>query len=288
MKSMTRKIPLYISLYCREADWNGVIKDAIFPFLKDIIRGEELQYTLHLSREKGESIGLTLWCQRDLASVVLDNTDAHFKDFMQKKLQQEAVDVKKVTTLFMPFPNNSIQYGIHEFSPSIATEEYLSCWQNATEVVFTMLAKERFDMNDLSTICLYLNISLLLSCPGCIPHVVQVFKEQFPDNREVGEADERYQESIRDIEAIFDDCMNLVTISNAELKWVYDWIKSFELLLGQNNGMNMHVILQTNILVRKQLSLNFKGSLILDFFLFKLLTNKIVVQQGVCRKPLPE
>ncbi|HVU93654.1 MAG TPA: hypothetical protein VHE34_00450 [Puia sp.] len=117
---------LAISFFYEKEGWHSLVQDALRPFM----RSEEyishaILYTLAFNRDRGDNIRLKIWAELSGADKLLVKCQAHFeKFFLLHPLVRPEGNWQPGDHFFLPFPENSIQYGLYK-TPKV--------WMNTVE-----------------------------------------------------------------------------------------------------------------------------------------------------------
>lgn len=105
---------LITSLFTSKDHWNEVLCDGIAPFLahntiNKLVNG----YDITFNYDGGDNIRLALQTNKVHAEELARSADDHFKQFFQHK-NYPTPEPGFFNGVFMPFPVNTIQYGLYE------------------------------------------------------------------------------------------------------------------------------------------------------------------------------
>lgn len=144
---------LSISLFSPISGWQILLKDGIIPFfcfLKDRL----ISYRVQFNYDCGPNIRLSLYVHSGNAMDVAKEADLFFKVFFQELEKPTDSEPLKFDGLFMPFPSNSIRYGLFE----VAGMEKMEPLEKAFSVlVLNGLSDEVIDEEAVLTFCIYVS-----------------------------------------------------------------------------------------------------------------------------------
>ncbi|MXV13894.1 hypothetical protein [Hufsiella ginkgonis] len=101
-----------VSLFCVKRHFHHLLKKGVEVFLeRHMSQVHDLE--IRLSDIRGEHILLVLWCDNQQARTIAKNADLFFKDFFISYNFTVDEIVLPVPGIFMPFPANTVRYGLH-------------------------------------------------------------------------------------------------------------------------------------------------------------------------------
>jgi hypothetical protein len=110
---------LYASLFCSKNHWNALLAKGINPFISCLLRKNKLtSFHVQLSYASGENIRLSLLTEAAEAEELAKRMDRYFKDFFSDAGFPKKEPQLPVVGVFLPFPANTIQYGLYSLSPN--------------------------------------------------------------------------------------------------------------------------------------------------------------------------
>lgn len=108
---------LRISLFCSKEDWHELLDTGIKPFLKHLSQTYMIDaYKLSLNDARGENIRLAILVTIAQSKLIAREADAYFTHYFQQTHLQGMPAEEATRAIFMPFPNNSVQYGLYSVS----------------------------------------------------------------------------------------------------------------------------------------------------------------------------
>lgn len=281
---------LSTSLFCSRSVWNRVIREGIAPFIN--ILSEEKRLTAHqlqFSYSCGENIRLSLLANAGIAEELAKRTDAYFKDFFGKAGLPKEQRQFPVEAVFMPFPANTIQYGLYK-APS--TDKALSMkkidFQNQLSLLMAeALGGESIDEETILTFAFYLNIAwlkTLLCCHGNRDELLNIydyethFKKEGQIDAEFSEA--KFEDNKHMLLEITNDVLNQQQlVINNNPSWLPKWFAACEEVIEKEQRVNsgqdnpfMMVHSQTVHTINEQLGLTENMRLLVFYFVAKVFT----------------
>lgn len=131
---MKDKLKLDISIFYTENMWYKILNDAITPFLSNTKDIES--YVLLLNESRGSHVHLGLTVQEEKALFLAQKFDIYIKKYLKNHPSISTRSLLPKNGLYMDFNNNSVHYGIFNYSvvrsPSKTYEIY---FQNVASVL---------------------------------------------------------------------------------------------------------------------------------------------------------
>lgn len=105
---------LYVSLFYPRDGWQKLIKRAVIPFLDLSSARYGMSYICHFSTFRGDAIHFTILVKQDKNDFVLF-LHSYFQKYFNEHPASFIRDQEEFDSVFMDFPPNSLQYGLHDF-----------------------------------------------------------------------------------------------------------------------------------------------------------------------------
>ncbi|MEW4924694.1 lantibiotic dehydratase C-terminal domain-containing protein [Algibacter sp. 2305UL17-15] len=129
---------LCISLFYHREFWHKLLIEGISPFLSEQKNGIK-GYYISLSHLRGDHIRLSLITEKSNAKTVARKADAYFKTYFKNYPSPNLNDLKREGSIFLDFQNNTVHYGVYNFSvgtDDMALSELFKDYQeNLTKVL---------------------------------------------------------------------------------------------------------------------------------------------------------
>ncbi len=280
----SKKITLFISIFYAEKDWHILLREGVFPFLKDANTVFEFNYLIHLNKERGDNIGLTIHLNSLSTKEFLSMFNIFLNKFLKRYPSVSEPENSNDVPLFINFPNNSIHYGLHKFYPKFSqeyAERLIKTLEQSSVIFLKELSKTAFLIEDACSIVIYSNIALLLTNPFLIELYKKDFLSELQNLSMVSEFEDRYQINQELMSEIFQDCLMVLKSKSVkkELRWLIKINSVFNSFIscareyyGQRNQRIEIDIFRVVLLVsRNQLGINLKGSMFIDYALHRIL-----------------
>jgi hypothetical protein len=211
---------LSTSLFSSIANWHHILKEGVRPFIKSNKRVKG--YTIEFNYLSGQNIRLALLTNEDEKQQVAQNADAYFKHyFATANLQQLPVKLPVVGGVFLPFPGNTIQYGL--YPPVIVASDKLDQYTLPITVSKIMIAVLEDDIDDetILTLAYYLQISLVKTIYQLTGNERDLFATIEQANN--FNADDNALSNLSLMKEITEDVMQTERF-DSELDWLNSWI----------------------------------------------------------------
>ncbi len=264
---------LSVSLFSGKANWHRVLGEAIAPFAQtdSLLKGFKVEFN-YLS---GENIRLALLTDLGNEEALAANADIYLKSyFVKANLPQLPVKLP-VDGIFMPFPNNTIQYGLYPAVTIAANELVQYNLPIALSKVIVAALQDEIDDETILTFAFYLQISLVKAIYTLLNNEDTLFALIPPlDNFKV---DDNASSNLSLMKEITDDVMHTEEFES-ELDWLNGWIDDCKtaLLAADNVKSIYHLRVQT---VYSHLGLNMHGRDMLNYFVIKSLEQHFIVNK---------
>jgi hypothetical protein len=157
---------LSASLFCGKDHWNALLSKGIKPFINQLVPQKEVKsFHVQFSYASGENIRLALQTEAAQAKQLAKRMDLYFKDFFSKVNFPKKEIKLPVDGVFMPFPPNTIQYGLYklpkEKSARALDENHLK--QELSLLMIEALGEECIDEETILTFAFYLHMAWVKS-----------------------------------------------------------------------------------------------------------------------------
>ncbi|HVI43864.1 MAG TPA: hypothetical protein VM802_03315 [Chitinophaga sp.] len=162
MNQENEQVWLIASLFCLKSNWQELLSSGIQPFLCGLSENHQIDsFRVILNESRGENIRLSILAPQSLGGYLAGYTDSYFKQYFQdKKFQaQPGLNTEVERAIFMPFPENSIQYGLYAVA---VDEDFVDLRYKAMPWVLTEgLSADEVDKDAIVTFGFYLHLSTL-------------------------------------------------------------------------------------------------------------------------------
>ena len=266
-------ICLSTSLFSSKKNWHLLLSEAIAPFTQ--ANSWLKSYKITFNYLSGENIRLTLFTDLGNEEALAEQADGYFKSYFEKaNLPQQPVKLP-VNGIFMPFPGNTIQYGLYPPEAITATDlnrHLLSL--NLSKIIVAALQDE-IDDETILTFGFYLQISLVKTIYKFLNDVDALFTVIAPAI--TFKPDDDTLSNLSLMKEITDDVMQTERF-DSELNWLNRWSDDCATALLPINKVDPNAIsavmniyqlhLQT---IYSQLGINTYGRDMLNYFVIKSL-----------------
>lgn len=271
---------LSISIFIPKCEWHLVIANAIKPLIFQLYKNETLFASrLGFNNELGENIRLSLHVSYENKHDVALKVDAYFRDFFKRKQLLPTEKVTSNISLFMPFFNNTIAYGLYTVDFD-RDHRYISALEDVlSEAILEALADCVIDDEITLTFALY----VLLSCYKIVRtnpftnNKWRTYYEYVTDNLKSSEFTDQFIEENYELTKAMADEIFLDTLdspSSSDQPWIKKWENTFsKTWLKIKKDENVAVFFaQVNDIINRQLALNLMSQLLLSAILNKTIT----------------
>jgi hypothetical protein len=106
---------LGISFFYEKSGWHSLIQDPLRSYLSsEEVQSRAIVYTVAFNSDRGDNIRLNIWAELLDADELLLKCHGHFTDFFSKNpIPRPGGSWTTGDHFFLPFPANSIQYGVY-------------------------------------------------------------------------------------------------------------------------------------------------------------------------------
>ena len=155
---------LATSLFCGKSSWKHVIEKGITPFLSDPVNKiYQNSFLLEFNYLSGENIRFSPLVKEEDTIDVSEKLDSWFKNFFSLADLPQKRHKLPVKGLFMPFPSNSIQYGLYDPIKIMGQEDYAEYKfrKGLSMIMIDALKDEAIDDETILTFVFYLTVAWL-------------------------------------------------------------------------------------------------------------------------------
>lgn len=259
---------LATSLFCRKSNWGKLLAEIDF-FLNKWSENRLSTYLLEFNYLSGENIRFALLAPAELADFFAKQLDKYFKDaFLRSGLSINSA-IPAADSIFMPFPENTIQYGLYVPDDIYELNKY-SFAPKLSELMLEGLKKEEIDDDLIITFGLYLTLVFVKVFIKDRPQLVAEllnFYTSSDNERNVGLERTQFANNIEILSGIIIDIFGFYQESNAP-GWLQKWSEVCKSLIAANllhyPGDNL-MIIYTKVIYRiyRHIGLNSEMELLL-------------------------
>lgn len=154
---------LSISLFCHRANWSGLLIKCIYPFLEMLNREKKMQhYHIELNYERGENIRFSVQVSAKDAPDIASYADYYLKAYISKGGSLNDVHEPDGNTIFMDFPQNTVQYGLYSCEPGTLSTYYDPAFQQEiSATIFQVAGIAEVNEETIFTLAFHLQLTLL-------------------------------------------------------------------------------------------------------------------------------
>lgn len=274
---------LSISLYCNKEQWNRLLVEGIHPFVNRLIKEKRLKYYhLELNYSGGENIRLPLFVHASNAERIAKYVDDYYRSFFSNNVFPKKEIPFPCEGIFMPFPANSIQYGLYS-QEELAADEINNIFQQyLSDLLIDILGEDTIDDETVLTLSFYLHLSLLkvINENGDVNfhELLETPRQLLPEHKQVIDTrfiEEKFSENKVTLLEIARDIMQ----STDNLPdWINAWKHNCEVRIKKRNLQYLDVrkkkqlYQEMALLINKQLGFNENMRLVLFYFLEQVLS----------------
>ena len=226
---------LSTSLFCNKNHWNDVLVNGIKPFLDHNMRQKQLNlYNVEFNYIRGDNIRLSLQTQDTYAEELAKQTDEYFKKFFSQK-NYPTKEYDFFDTVFMPFPVNTIQYGLYKnkILSNHNDDRLYRIRKTLSDLMIIVLSDDVIDEEKILLFAFYLMIiykKILTKNHYTIDFTLQYQQHQVNRNVSIAEGmvAETYAENKEVLQEIAADLSTPENLKDNEFFLLRDWIKLCE------------------------------------------------------------
>jgi hypothetical protein len=223
---MKNIIWLPLSLFCSKKDWGVLLNEGIVPFLEELSAEQKhVSYFLEFNSSQGENIRLSLATENANAPDLAKRADTYFKDFFSRRFipEKENLLPAEVKDLFMPFPKNSIQYGVYKSND--AYNNFSAIRMALSAIMIDALIEETINDETIWTFAYYLNLALLKALGK---HRLSKFKNFYNVNDEINSLIiSKFTDNRETLIEIANNIIHSQTVEDTSI-WLESWTKTCE------------------------------------------------------------
>jgi hypothetical protein len=148
---------LSTSLFCNKCYWHTLLSLGLLPIVENF--GDMVAYEITFNYLSGENIRLGMLTEDKNAYTLSKAANDYFKVFFKNAELAMGESKLPVKGIFMPFPVNSIQYGL--YLPLQQAEQYSSLSIGLSQIIINALKDDTIDDNTILTFAFYLQVGLI-------------------------------------------------------------------------------------------------------------------------------
>ena len=146
---------LRASLFCCTSNWGKLFQDGILSFIKSDEAKFVKNYTIELNYLSGTNIRFSLLTEYENALSTAQSLHVFFNDFFKGANLDDNKAAFPVDGIFMPFPSNSIQFGL--FEQTLSDQIDIEFEQELSKVLLVALSQAEVTGETIFTLGFYLN-----------------------------------------------------------------------------------------------------------------------------------
>lgn len=268
---------LSISIFCNKNNWHSLLSNGIAPFVsadKKIVK-----YRLEFNYLSGANIRLSLLANETDAPVVAKHADEYFKYFfLNAGLSIHPVKLP-VEGIFMPFPANTIQYGLYPHRTiKVDENEGYDLSVNLSQIILVALKHDIIDDETILTFGFYLKMGLVKA----ILSINEQFSNSLMPAPGVSTSDidiSAFEESKETLIEIARDIFYPTSVTEMP-EWFGSWVNSCETAINHNSTSELLKIryVEISTLIYKHLDLSAKMNALLTCFIERVLFNENILK----------
>lgn len=275
---------LSISVFVAKCNWHILLKDVIHPYINMLFDEDKIiSFKLQFDYLCGENIRLALLVPNHLAYKVAKKTDIYFKAFFKKEQLLPISNEGPFNSVFMPYPQNTVQYGLYSTSILSESDDLLIFQQAISEAMIEVFADDNIIDDE---IILTFGLYILFGCYKIIrssnllfeESCLALYKAQTESVKTLNIDHDliqvKYDELSSNIDEIYADVMNPLTYDN--LIWLgkleVALIKMIEVIRDKKHEMVFFN--QINFLLNQQLGLNDFSGMLLNIFIYRTISKQ--------------
>lgn len=265
------------SLFCSKKNWHLVMQSGIKPLLNNNISAASiLSYKVKFNYKRGENIRLSWLTDLPNAESTAKHIDVYFTDYLKASRFSDEQPPFYGTSIFMPFPVNTIQYGLY----SIYSNDFYDLEEGLSDAMTMELAENGIDDESILTFAFYLNLSainiLLNYCEGMIDWVNASYvhgSDHESSGIDLFKINHEVDKNKTTILEIANDVFAARRLQNENFMWLEKWEHACYKMYTQNNsnGTNAEQLQNAYLtilnIIKNNLSLIEEEGIMLDLFM---------------------
>jgi hypothetical protein len=279
---------LSISLFCSRHNWNALLRDGIKPFLDVLFTTwGHSNYLLEFNDAGGDNIRFSPQVPAALAEPAARLADEHFKAFFSEAGFEESTIQLPLTEFFLPFQQNSIQYGLYKpfDADDLTGAETLSFQAGLSQIIMEALQEEEeADEETIITLALYLAVALMhcMIQKGYASEkaFLEFYHNSYNRHKAFTDAD-LIDSDFEETKAMLIEIVNMVVDSrkgnDGSVPWLGKWLNICTAELDRKQAVMVPGIIDQAksrlfLLLYKHLGITEKNGLLLAFYIRQILS----------------
>ena len=253
-----------------------MLADGIGPLTDHLLKENLLRYYhLEFNYSAGENIRLSLFVPPGKVKSVARYIDEYYNHFFSvHQLPSEEIHFP-VDGVFMPFPANSVQYGLYGHAYYIDDDFDLIYQYRLSVILMLLLKDDQIDDEKILTVSFYLHFSLLMAIAqkcGTGSHCLPEIPEQWAPG--VTDMDFIQRKLADNKDALIEIAGEIMQMSDQSPDWLIAWMQYCGERIEKRNFKHADRIMEGKqlyvemaMLINTQLGLNEQMRLLLFYFL---------------------
>jgi hypothetical protein len=266
---------LSISLFCDKEHWPRLVREGVKPFIGNLYPRHSAFYSIELNYELGENIRLPLLVGKERANELSTHINRSFKHHFNVADYSGRDEESRPEGIFMPFPPNTIQYGLYQPVWVEMPDEIINhrLRRELSDILLEALEGEEIIADEATLmLAIYLHFGLLRALRQQRCNSKKDIRDLFQPSFE--EIDYGYQ--LNELEGKFEAnspllieiAANLIFLKKEQIEpsWAGKWVNTCD------NALRIGVTgAEVRALINKHLGSNYKMQIWTEFFITRTL-----------------
>ncbi len=265
---------LRTSLFAKKCHWGNILQDGIKLFISDVSHAKWIKnLSIEFNYLSGENIRFAVQVEMQNAEILALKLDTFFKFYFKAVSFSKKELVLPLPGLFLPFPSNTIQYGLYIITNK--DNELLTRLISITS--FCLIAAFEncvIDEELLVTSAFYLHGTLFsyseMLFEGNLNYLSFYDSEDSQSKKDVLDKSylaEKYLENKQSLLEIKESLNNPNSLEfRASLPWLSEWLTAYETIVKERMSKEIEIYLSMSNCINAQLGLSDNMKLLVYYF----------------------
>lgn len=253
---------LETSLFAEKSQWGCVLRNGIKAFIEQSsIATITEALMIEFNYTRGENIRFAIKIPIQNAGMIADDIDNFFKSFFSKANLSKKEITLPVQGIFLPFPANTIQYGLYNRLPTSSSIANKITSKTSDCIIKALMNNDLVYEETLIMLAFYFHCALITQAKETAEHeFINIYRSEIHSNSNVVITEQyllkKYQENKTCLMEIEGNIRNYQSAQYSDNpSWLVEWMVTCKEALVAQLAENNNIIINIQNSINRQLGL---------------------------------